>query len=281
MKFSTTTIVIFICTFALLCVYLYYCEKKREYFESRDFKLNFLTFGTKDSFTKSLLRIKDEAAKMEIFDDIRTLNEDDLMKHTDFWNKNKQFIELNKRGYGYWIWKPYLILHALKNMQDGDILVYCDCGSTIQTSGKSRMLEYIDDCKKSKTGIYCFNLIYDEKEWTKMDLFVKLDMNKEEWLNSKQIMATDMLVKKCPESIELLEKWYELCMENNYHYLTDSPSVQKNDASFSEHRHDQSIFSLLVKKTGGCFIQKISEPEIKDPKHPIYNSRIRDGPRLH
>ena len=37
------------------------------------------------------------------------------------------------------------------------------------------------------------------------------------------------------------------CIATNYHFIDDSPSILKNDNSFSEHRHDQSIFSLLIK----------------------------------
>lgn len=36
-----------------------------------------------------------------------------------------------------------------------------------------------------------------------------------------------------------------MACENNYHYLDDSKSLEKNHPKFIEHRHDQSILSLL------------------------------------
>jgi hypothetical protein len=54
--------------------------------------------------------------------------------------------------------------------------------------------------------------------------------------------------KKTEKTIRFLTEWYELAC--NYHLIDDSPSILKNDPTFCEHRHDQSIFSLLCKKHG-------------------------------
>ena len=40
--------------------------------------------------------------------------------------------------------------------------------------------------------------------------------------------------------------WYEICCD--YHMIDDSLSIHKELESFIEHRHDQSVFSLLSKK---------------------------------
>ena len=34
----------------------------------------------------------------------------------------------------------------------------------------------------------------------------------------------------------------------NYHLIDDTPSLLENTVDFREHRHDQSIYSLLLKK---------------------------------
>jgi hypothetical protein len=43
-------------------------------------------------------------------------------------------------------------------------------------------------------------------------------------------------------------KWYEV--GTNYHLIDDSPSKLPNDSRFEEHRHDQSIFSILRRQHG-------------------------------
>ena len=67
------------------------------------------------------------------------------------------------------------------------------------------------------------------------------------------MIATIFIIKKCPHSVELVEKWYDI-MSNHYHLIDDSPSFLPNDHSFVEHRHDQSVFSLLRYKYGSHVI---------------------------
>ena len=71
---------------------------------------------------------------------------------------------------------------------------------------------------------------------------------------------------------------------SDYHFSTDSPSVRANDRSFVEHRHDQSIFSVLAKSKG---FQAVGDEtwfaphwfrEGKD--FPIWAARWRRGSRM-
>ena len=287
MKTKKIVIYLFIITTIILTIYLAIelystpcgkCNKKyRENF-SDESKRIFMTFGTKDRFKKSLVRIKNEAESMQVFDDYYVYNEDDLKSDAEFWNKHGKFIESNPRGYGYWIWKSYLILKTLRMMKDGDILLYCDSGSTLRPNGRPKLLEYMEHCVQSKTGIFCFQLeVNHEKQWTKMDLLDKMDMHNQYYLDSIQIAATNIIFCKRAESIQFVEKWHELCVSDNYMYVTDEPSKSQNDQFFVEHRHDQSIFSLSVKKDDGCFVLKTPDTEKEsDDSFPIYNSRIRE-----
>ncbi len=44
----------------------------------------------------------------------------------------------------------------------------------------------------------------------------------------------------------IIDFWYNIGC--NYHMIDDSPSIKENYNNFIEHRHDQAIFSLLLKK---------------------------------
>ena len=66
------------------------------------------------------------------------------------------------------------------------------------------------------------------------------------YLNTEQRQAGALLFKICNKTRDLVNQWYELCCD--YHNIDDSPSITKNLDCFKEHRHDQSIFSLLTKK---------------------------------
>jgi hypothetical protein len=46
--------------------------------------------------------------------------------------------------------------------------------------------------------------------------------------------------------MNFVNEWYILGC--NYHLIDDTNSITDNDSEFVDHRHDQSIFSLLIKK---------------------------------
>lgn len=54
-----------------------------------------------------------------------------------------------------------------------------------------------------------------------------------------------MLFKKCALSLEIARKWLDICCHHNL--FDDSESVSPNLNGFIAHKHDQSIFSLLLK----------------------------------
>jgi hypothetical protein len=72
-----------------------------------------------------------------------------------------------------------------------------------------------------------------------------MNCDKEEFMNSGQIMATIFLLKKNDETFKMVSDWYQISRLR--WTIDDSPSNIKNYPDFKEHRHDQSIWSLLRK----------------------------------
>jgi hypothetical protein len=212
-------------------------------------KKHFISFGN-ISYKNSLKRIIDEASSINFFDVIEPYNEFSInsfiIEHNDFFLKNK-------RGYGYWIWKPYIIYEHLKKMSDGDILLYCDSGCILNINDISlkRLDEYFNLLECSEYDTLSFELVHKEKTWTKGLLYDFLNIEKD---NSHQLMATAMFFKKNNKNLSLLK---EICniIENKEYYLFDDTISNNNDDSFIEHRHDQSIFSLLRKKLGTLILK--------------------------
>jgi hypothetical protein len=232
----------------------------------------FISFGNQ-RYYNSINRIKNEAESFNIFDNIVVYNDENLKNiFPEFWSAHGNFINNNNRGYGYWIWKSFLVLKTLESMNENDILVYADAGCELNNNGINRLKEYFEIVKNSNYGILSFELIHPEKQWTKMDLFNELDMNTYEHLNNRQLMATSFILKKCDHTMKLVGEWYKY--SSNYHLIDDSNSNAKNDDMFCEHRHDQSIFSLIRKKYG----TEIMFDEV-DSYHdftPIKAKRIRE-----
>lgn len=206
-------------------------------------KINFITFGSHAHYIGAGNRLIEQAEKLNIFSEIILYTGDSLKKDLDFFKLHGDFINKNIRGFGYWIWKPYIIKKNIEKMNNGDILLYLDCGCEIDYRKKEEFLKLIDVVKNDKIIGTTTEI---EKKWNKMDLVEKLDMNKDIYLNSPQRAAGAILFLVCDETRKLVNEWYELIYD--YHNIDDTPSIIKNLDCFREHRHDQSIYSLLSKK---------------------------------
>jgi hypothetical protein len=210
--------------------------------------LVFLTFGGGlPKYHEAVERILKQAQDFP-FDKIIGYTEKDLQeKFPEFWSKHKNFILNNRRGYGYWIWKSFIILDTLKQLNEGDILVYLDCGCELNKKGLKRFMEYIELVKVHDRMFFHLEDEHTENRWTKMDLIRYLGIENQSFLNKSQSQGGLQFHKKIEANIKLLEEYYNICV-NNYNLIDDSPSITRNHPHFREHRHDQSLISLLVKK---------------------------------
>jgi len=175
---------------------------------------------------------------------------------------SEEFIERNKktfsckRGGGYWIWKPYVVLKTLKQLQTGDYLFYCDSGAFV-----IKDLHILADfMEKEKEDLLIFDLEHKEKEYTKRDVFIELDCDEEKYTDSFQRCATYFMMKKTKKTEDFVEQW--LAYVQNYELVSNEDNVlhrMPNYKEFKDNRHDQSIFSVLSKKDGFKSYQDISQ----------------------
>jgi hypothetical protein len=208
--------------------------------------INFITFGGgTTNYLEAGIRVCEQATKINLFDKITLFTGETLEKDEYFWNKHCNFIMNNiSKGYGYWLWKPYIIKKTLDSLNDGDILLYLDCGCEISNNKKNEMVNYINNIIKNEYIITSFT--FTEKNWNKMDLILYLNANSSEILETPQRQAGAILLYVCDKTRKLVNEWYNTSC--NYNLIDDSSSISKNYNGFREHRHDQAIFSLLTKK---------------------------------
>ncbi len=166
----------------------------------------------------------------------------DSYKDTEFYRRNSDILN-QKRGHGYWLWKPWVILESLKKINEGDFLIYADSGSFIIDDVKP----LINLCKK-KNGILVFENEhqYINIHWTKKAAFEIMNANTEEYWKHTQADAAFLVVQKNNFTVKFIKEWLEY--GTNPMLITDEPSPSGNYDSFIEHRHDQSILSILAQK---------------------------------
>jgi len=156
-----------------------------------------------------------------------------------FFEKHRSVLQ-QQRGGGYWLWKPYFILKTLQKVEDNDWILYLDSGGFLYAD----ITPLINIAEKIQQPVVGFELPLIERQWTKRELSDSLGIE-DELLNKNQIMATMFLIKKNSKSVKFFEEFLTLCENTNL--LNDSIWLAQ-EPSFIEHRHDQSIFSLLYKK---------------------------------
>jgi len=198
-----------------------------------------ITYGD-DKFKKARKYNLRTALKVGKVDKVIEYSPNDIDE--EFKRKNRKILN-QKRGGGYWLWKSYFVLKTLNQMEDNDYLIYTDAG----TSYVNDVSFLIKTMLKNNIDIMAFSLgKYIEKNYTKKDVFLKLKADYDSIINTPQILGGYVLIKKNAKTIKFVEEWLKFSQDEQL--ITDIPSIHKNYEGFIENRHDQSIYSVLIKK---------------------------------
>lgn len=239
---------------------------------TKERNVHFVTYGN-EKFRQSRERIAQEARDTGWFRDVKIYTPENI--GDEYTNKYGDFVNSHPRGGGYWLWKPYIIWQHLKTMADGDFLVYFDSGGSINSQGKNRLNEYLKALDGHPSGVLGFQMNFVEKCFTKSDLAEDLGtLTNSAIMDSGQVMATIVIMQKNANSLAFAERWFKEATKNNFRFLDDQPSVLPNDGCYHEHRHDQSIFSLLIKLEGGVLFP--DEIQYYSNSRPFRATRIRN-----
>lgn len=184
----------------------------------------------------------------------------------DFYKKNYKILS-QKRGAGYWLWKPYILKKTLETLNYNDYLFYCDSGACFIDNVDI----LVSSLESSESDMMVYELPLIEKQWTKRDAFILMDCDKEEFSESNQRLATYFMLKKTSKTEEFVDDYLKFCLDERI--LTDIPNTTKdNYLNFIDHRHDQSVFSLLTKKYN---IQAFKDPSERGELPKLYLDKNR------
>ncbi len=147
------------------------------------------------------------------------------------------------------------------------MLLYLDSGAYFIES-----IDSLVDLQKSiNQDIIPFYDQHLEKTYTKMDCLLLLNLNKPEFLNNPQIMSGFIVFRKSIFSINFINEWLKYIQDERIVTDIENTLGVKNYKEFKEHRHDQSIFSLLCKKYN---LQSFPDPTQFGNKE---RSRLKDN----
>ena len=212
----------------------------------------FITFGAGlPNWRAAARRLENEAKVSGWFDVSVAFTDRDLPRlFPQFTERHVSLLSRSIRGYGYWVWKPYLIgemLRTLGNQYSG--VAYMDAGCQLNPSGESackKMAAYFDMAQAE--GAFAMHLPeHREDAWSRLATMDYLNLDKS-LRESPQIQSGIVFVTR--RSDALVQQWFDACTAEDYAYVMDGAETELNAPGFVAHRHDQSIFSGLAKGHG-------------------------------
>lgn len=155
-------------------------------------------------------------------------------------NKTDCRISAEKKGFGYWFWKPLIIKHVLDSSEEGSLIIYIDAGDIVNGQLINRIIEY--DCKHNLSCILLsgFNR---QGNWTHKNCFNKMNCKEQKYYDAIQLEAGFQIWKKNEENICIINDYCSWCQ--NYEVVCDQ---EISHEGYIEHRHDQSVLTNLKTK---------------------------------
>ena len=230
---------IFMCFLISFYIILYSNLIEKKY--SHKYKVVAISYANY-KYLKQLKINKFTALNVGKVDEYYSYKPDDI--DVNFKKKNKDILS-RKRGDGYWLWKPYFILKTLRDkLNKGDYLIYTDAGILY----KNKVERVIKFMISKNEDIWSIRTGYLEKKFSKRDAFILLDADSPIYTDTFQYMAGIQIYKKSNFSEKFLEKLLNYSTDRRI--ITDDPNTQglPNYREFIDHRHDQTILSIITKK---------------------------------
>lgn len=160
-------------------------------------------------------------------------------------------LAAHPRGYGLWIWKPYILLDALSRCDAGDYVIYLDAGVTPVAD----MAPWFAQLQRQSINLFAPVPPRPAREWTRRDCFVHMRADAPQFHHAPMLSAGIQAYCNIPESHAFLTDLKAL-MRNPLLLADDgNPESALEDPSFIAHRHDQSILTVLA-ALRGCAIQR-------------------------
>ena len=102
--------------------------------------------------------------------------------------------------------------------------------------------------KEKENSVFVFSNWFKETVFTKRDAFILMDADSKFFYDPPQADAQFVAFKNTKFAREFVEEWLKYCEDERM--LTDMQNTlgKPNFDGFRDHRHDQSILSLLTKK---------------------------------
>lgn len=163
----------------------------------------------------------------------------DWLKKSAFWQTEAKKV-LEEDSFG-WAFKSICIYDALSMLQDGDIVLWID-SNDILIDNPQPIFDFAEEY-----GIYShdhYPTYYPNSNWTQKDMFVGMNCDEEKYWRTPQLQVNIMAFCKNDFVFGFVSEWVKYSTD----YDTMIQNILPNMPGFQDHRHEQSIFTILMRK---------------------------------
>lgn len=200
-------------------------------------------------------RLLCDSARRSGFHQAEVLGPEDIA-NTEFSRRNTGILSM-KRGGGYWLWKPFLIRQCVKHLTDGEALLYSDAGRSAYygfTRFPAALLRATAQSERGFITGVAIPHLGPIRKWTKRDCLRIMGADSLTMYDKPIVQATWSVWTKTLPALDFLDEW--LRYSEDPRCITDAANVlgENNLPGFVDHRHDQSICSILSHQLSAPFL---------------------------
>ena len=206
-----------------------------------------LTFGSHGSFRFKAKNYVCEPALRTGADTCQAANLTDVARASSRGWMAQHGVNLTAKGIGFWKWKPLLIQETLRRLPKGDVLLWMDRDLRIFNRPLDMLFCLGQNTRRGVAGFHfpCFS----ERVWTKRELADAMGADQDA-METVQLYAGLLVLRKTRFAEAFVSEWLSWMVKQNGRFADDQHNPAIQHPGFAEHRHDQSVLSLLAKLRG-------------------------------
>jgi|WetSurMetagenome_2_1015567.scaffolds.fasta_scaffold129345_2 hypothetical protein len=165
--------------------------------------------------------------------------DNNFIKSRPYYENHKDVLDKISFGFCY---KQICFYETLLQIDYDDIVLMVDSNHVIQKNP-----QIFFDIAKDK-GIFTWNHLrtnYINSEWTRRDTFVNMDCDEEKYWDAVHLQCNMIAICKTPIMMDFVREWLDKSLRYDIMF---GNGKYPDFPDFKLHRHDQSIFSILVAK---------------------------------
>lgn len=172
-------------------------------------KLHLLTFSSSGYARPD--RFLAQAKESAFFESISVFSNKEIRPLV--WAKPLHFLLWRKKGFGFWLWKPRVILNKLLQLPEGEFLVYLDQGFHIQASGSTTLDNYLSKIQSSGSwaGVFSAGDIYRPEFFVRKQMVEKHHPKFYESDFGDYVYAGILLVRNTQRARDAIGDWQKMC----------------------------------------------------------------------